>query len=58
MIVVIIGILVIGTPFTLWWWKQADRWADSEHKRFKPDPRKADPRPKVVIKEPETRSEG
>jgi hypothetical protein len=42
-------IIIIGIPFTLWWWKVADQWADSEHKRFKP---KTDERERVVIKKP------
>jgi len=29
-LIVVVGALV----FTLAWWKIADRWADSEHKRF------------------------
>jgi len=28
-------VLVVGVPFLLLWWKIADSWADSEHKRFK-----------------------
>lgn len=40
-------IIIIGVPFTLWWWKVADKWADSEHKRFKPT---VDTRERVVIK--------
>lgn len=40
-------VVVIGIPFTLWWWKLADRWADSEHKRFKDKP---DTREKIVVK--------
>lgn len=49
LIIVLVLIFVIGIPFTLWWWKMADRWADAEHKRFKP---KADAEPvdRVVIK--------
>ncbi len=47
MIAVIVLILVGGTAFTLWWWRIADRWADSEHKRFKV---KQDPRERVVVK--------
>ena len=39
-------IVVLGVPFTLWWWKLADRWADSEHKRFKEKPEQ---REEVVI---------
>jgi hypothetical protein len=42
----IIAVLVLGTPFTLWWWKQADKWYDAEHKRFKP---KADQRERIVV---------
>jgi hypothetical protein len=38
---------VLGVPFTLWWWKLADRWADDEKKRFKVKP---DRREKVVVK--------
>lgn len=47
MVVTIALALAGGTLFTLWWWKQADKWADGEHKRFKV---KEDPRPKVVVK--------
>ena len=35
-IVIMVLVVVIGVPFTLWWWKIADRWASDEHKRFKP----------------------
>lgn len=28
--------VLLGVPFTLWWWREADKWADAEHKRFKP----------------------
>jgi hypothetical protein len=31
MIVVMALIVVIGVPVTLWWWKQADKWAGQEH---------------------------
>lgn len=44
---VIVLVVVGGTAFTLWWWRIADRWADSEHKRFAP---KIDTREKVVVK--------
>lgn len=34
---IIVGlVVVVGIPFTLWWWKTADQWADAEEKRFKP----------------------
>jgi hypothetical protein len=46
----IIAVLVLGTPFTLWWWKQADKWYDAEHKRFKEKP---DDRERVVVKQDE-----
>lgn len=39
----------IGIPFTLWWWKQADKWADAEHKRFKPP---EDTRERIVVRGP------
>lgn len=44
---VIVAVLLIGPPFTIWWWKQADKWADAEHKRFKP---KVDDTPRIVVK--------
>lgn len=28
--------VLLGVPFTLWWWREADKWADAEHRRFKP----------------------
>jgi len=46
LIVVCALVVVIGIPFTLWWWKQADRWADAEHKRFRVKP---DERERVVV---------
>jgi len=42
-------IVIFGIPFTLWWWKIADQWADAEHKRFKI---KVDTRDRVMIKSP------
>ncbi|MFZ4574420.1 MAG: hypothetical protein ACOYN0_08485 [Phycisphaerales bacterium] len=46
---IIIGlVVVIGIPFTLWWWKVADKWADAEHRRFK---QKTDGRERVVVKQ-------
>ena len=38
---------ILGVPFVLLWWRLADQWADSEHKRFKVD---RDTRERVVIK--------
>lgn len=49
--IVLILIFVVGVPFTLWWWKMADRWADTEHKRFKPRG-PATPVEKVIIRDP------
>ncbi len=43
----IVLVVVLGIPFTLWWWKQADKWYDAEHKRFKV---KEDTRERVVVK--------
>lgn len=34
----IIAIGVLGVPFILIWWRDMDRWANAEHKRFKPKP--------------------
>lgn len=46
----VVGALVaiIGIPFTLWWWKIADKWADAEKRRFKP---KEDTRERIVIRD-------
>lgn len=41
------GVIVVGIPFMLIWWKFADAWADSEHKRFKGQTQKG-PEPQVV----------
>ena len=44
----VIGIIAaLSVPFTLWWWKDADRWARAEHKRFKP--RTQEPVERVVV---------
>lgn len=43
-------VVVVGIPFTLWWWKVADKWADAEHKRFKVH---EDRRERVVVRQPE-----
>lgn len=39
---IVIGALSV--PFILVWWRLGDRWADSEHKRFKPRPGQTDRR--------------
>jgi len=33
---VMIVVVALTIPFLLLWWRAADRWADAEHKRFKP----------------------
>jgi hypothetical protein len=48
--IVILGVLTIGPVFTLLWWRQADKWADAEHKRFKPRPDKNAGAERVVVK--------
>ena len=46
----VVLIVVVGAfIFTLAWWKIADRWADSEHKRFGSG-KSAEPVERVVIK--------
>lgn len=45
-IIICVLVFVIGIPFTLWWWKQADKWADAEHRRFEV---KSDPRERIVV---------
>jgi len=47
MLIVMGLVVLVGIPFTLWWWKQADKWADAEHRRFKV---KSDNRPRTVVK--------
>ncbi len=44
---IMVLVVLVGIPFTLWWWKQADKWADAEHRRFKV---KDDDRERVVVK--------
>jgi len=53
MIIVMVLVVVIGVPFTLWWWRIADRWADAEHKRFKV---KTDTRERIVVRTPQSRA--
>lgn len=52
---VVVVILVGALVFTLAWWKIADRWADSEHKRFGRG-KSAEPVERVVIKKSTTGS--
>jgi len=51
MIVICVLVVVVGIPFTLWWWKLADRWADAEHKRFATTT--TDVREKIVVRTPD-----
>lgn len=43
-------VLLIGVPFTLWWRKLGDKWADREH--GKGAAAKGDARPRIVVKQP------
>jgi hypothetical protein len=40
--------IVLGVPFTLLWWRDMDKWADAEHRKFKPREKKPTG-PTVVI---------
>jgi hypothetical protein len=55
-ITIIILCIVIGVPGTLLWWRIADKWADSEHKRFPARPERQGqqpgPSPTVVDLDP------
>ena len=52
MIVICVLVVVLGVPFTLWWWKQADKWADAEHRRFSV---KTDTRERIVVSQREAK---
>jgi hypothetical protein len=45
--IIIALVVVLGVPFTLWWWRDADKWADAEHRRFKPKP--TPPEERIVV---------
>ncbi len=47
MVIIMALIVMIGVPVTLWWWKQADKWADAEHKRF--HEKSEDARPSATV---------
>lgn len=53
MIVVLALVFPVGAAFVLLWWKQADKWADAEHKRFKTQDSPNTPRVVVKSEEPE-----
>lgn len=52
MVVVLALVAPVGIGFVLLWWKQADKWADAEHKRFKSKDDTQGPR--VVVKTEES----
>lgn len=41
--------VVLGVPFTLLWWRDMDKWADAEDRKFKPKAKKP-AGPTVVIR--------
>jgi hypothetical protein len=41
--------IVLGVPFTLLWWRDMDKWADAEDRKFKPKVKKPTG-PTVVIR--------
>lgn len=47
------AIVLIGTPFTYYWFRWSDRWADAEKKRFKHNGEKKNAPRRVVIKSDE-----
>ncbi len=50
-IVTVVVVLVGGVVFTLLWWRIADRWADAEHKRFRPrSSRSREPIETIVVR--------
>ncbi|CAG1002265.1 hypothetical protein PHYC_02981 [Phycisphaerales bacterium] len=49
-------VLVIGVPFTLWWRKLGDKWANKEHGRSAAA--KGDTRERVVVRAPDSKSDG
>ena len=50
MITIIVLCVLIGVPGTLLWWRIADKWADSEHKRFPEKPTPSDrPAPTATV---------
>ena len=53
MYTVIVLVVPVGAAFVLLWWKQADKWADAEHKRFKTKDGSDGPRVVVKSEEPE-----
>lgn len=50
MIICLILTVVIGIPLILAWWKDMDKLADAEHKKFKPKPR-VDEGERIVVRD-------
>ncbi len=48
---IIVGVLcvVIGVPFTYYWFRMTDRWAKGDQKRFGAPDRSADDREEIHI---------
>lgn len=38
---------LLGVPFILIWWREMDKWADDEHKRFKSSTN--EPQERIVV---------
>ncbi|MEM9166266.1 MAG: hypothetical protein AAGB48_04505 [Planctomycetota bacterium] len=45
-----VACIVIGVPFTYYWFRISDRWADEDQKRFHPkqEPDRTDPEIRVI----------
>lgn len=50
----IIAIIVIGTPFTYYWFRWSDRWADAEKGRFGPKGKKDKGEVRVIRSDSDT----
>ncbi|HED54292.1 MAG TPA: hypothetical protein ENJ00_08840 [Phycisphaerales bacterium] len=50
-IISVVAVVVIGVPFTYFWFRWADRWADADQKRFHRKPGKQDDVMHVVIED-------
>ncbi|MDX2131592.1 MAG: hypothetical protein SFY69_06045 [Planctomycetota bacterium] len=47
-IIVMVLVVVIGVPFTLWWWRVLDKFLPAHQRRFAPPP--PDSRERIVVK--------
>ncbi len=52
MIGTLVAIIVVGIPFTLWWWKVADRGVPEKYRRFKPKARDGGVE-RIVVRNPD-----